>query len=69
MIGEAFKLFNHQHVTGVNNTVYIIGSTKDASGNVIPTRSSNSSFGTVTNTNSSFAFSSPQIQIGARLLF
>jgi len=66
--GEAFNIFNHQNVTGVNNTGYIIGSTT-ASGVVTPTLSYNSSFGTVTNTNSNFAFSSRQIQIGARLLF
>jgi pseudouridine-5'-phosphate glycosidase len=66
-IAEALNPVKHQNVTGVNNTGYIIGSIKDASGDVIPTPSSNSSFGTVTNSN--FAFSSRQIQIGARRLF
>jgi hypothetical protein len=64
LIGEAFNIFNHQNVTSVNNTGYIIGGTAAA-----PTLSFNSSFGTVTNSNSNFAYSPRQIQIGARLLF
>jgi outer membrane receptor protein involved in Fe transport len=64
LIGEAFNIFNHQNVTSVNNTGYIIGGTAAA-----PTLSFNSSFGSVTNSNSNFAYSPRQIQIGARLLF
>jgi Carboxypeptidase regulatory-like domain/TonB dependent receptor-like, beta-barrel len=64
VIGEAFNLFNHQNVTGVNNTGYIIGGTAAA-----PTLSFNSSFGSVTNSNSNFAYTSRQIQIGFRFLF
>jgi len=51
LIGEAFNIFNHQNVTSVNNTGYIIGGTAAA-----PTLSFNSSFGTVTNSNSNFAY-------------
>jgi carboxypeptidase family protein len=64
VLGEAFNLFNHQNVTGVNNTGYIIGGTPTA-----PTLSFNSTFGSVTNSNSNFAYTSRQIQIGFRFLF
>jgi hypothetical protein len=64
VLGEAFNLFNHQNVTGVNNTGYIIGGTVTA-----PALSYNSSFGSVTNSNSNFAYTSRQIQIGLRFFF
>jgi hypothetical protein len=64
LIGEAFNIFNHQNVTSVNNTGYIIGGTQAA-----PTLTFNSSFGTVSNANSNFAYSPRQIQIGFRFLF
>lgn len=63
-LGEAFNLFNHQNVTGVNNTGYFVGGTAAA-----PTLSFNSPFGTVTNSNSNFAYTSRQIQIGFRFFF
>lgn len=64
LLGEAFNIFNHQNVTGVNNTGYIIGGTAAA-----PTLSYNSSFGSVTNSNSNFAYTPRQIQIGFRFFF
>jgi hypothetical protein len=64
VLGEAFNLFNHQNVTGVNNTGYFIGGTATA-----PALSFNSPFGSVTNSNSNFAYTSRQIQIGFRFLF
>jgi hypothetical protein len=64
LIGEAFNLFNRQNVTGVNNLGYIIGGTATA-----PTLSFNSAFGTVTSANNNFAYSTRQIQIGARFQF
>jgi hypothetical protein len=64
VLGEAFNIFNHQNVTGVNNTGYIIGGTAAA-----PTLSFNSSFGRVTNSNSNFAYTPRQIQIGFRFFF
>jgi hypothetical protein len=70
LLGEAFNIFNHQNVTGVNNTGYIIGTATDpVTGAVNGTLSFNSSFGRVTNSNSNFAYSPRQVQIGARLLF
>jgi len=64
VLGEAFNIFNHQNVTLVNNTGYFVGGTATA-----PTLSYNSSFGKVANSNSNFAYSSRQIQIGFRFLF
>jgi hypothetical protein len=70
ILGEAFNLFNHQNVTGVNNTAYGIGSTTDpVTKFVTPTLSFNSPFGSVTNSNSNFAYTSRQIQIGFRFFF
>lgn len=63
-LGEAFNLFNHQNVTGVNNTGYFVSGTATA-----PTLSFNSPFGSVTNANSNFAYTSRQIQIGVRFFF
>ena len=64
VLGEAFNLFNHQNVTGINNTGYFVGGTAAA-----PTLSFNSPFGSVTNSNSNFAYSPRQIQIGFRFFF
>jgi hypothetical protein len=64
VLGEAFNIFNHQNVTNVNNTGYFVGGATNA-----PTLTFNSSFGKVTNSNSNFAYSSRQIQIGFRFLF
>ncbi len=64
VLGEAFNLFNHQNVTGVNSTGYTVGGTSAA-----PTLTFNSSFGKVTNSNSNFAYTSRQIQIGFRFFF
>ncbi len=70
ILGEAFNLFNHQNVTGVNNSGYSIGSvTNPATKFVTPTLSFNSPFGSVTNSNSNFAYTSRQIQIGFRFFF
>jgi len=64
VLGEAFNLFNHQNVTGVSNTGYIVGGTA-----ATPALSFNSTFGSITNSNSNFAYTSRQIQIGFRFLF
>jgi hypothetical protein len=77
LIGEAFNLFNHQNVTGINNTGYIVstsGTVTNSAGTAtcsssVPCLSYNSAFGTVTSSNSNFAFSPRQIQIGFRFLF
>jgi outer membrane receptor protein involved in Fe transport len=64
LMGEAFNLFNRQNVTSVNNLGYILGGTAAA-----PTLSFNSAFQTVSNSNSNFAYSTRQLQIGARFIF
>ena len=77
LIGEAFNLFNHQNVTGVNNTGYSIATSNVTTSdgvvhtcsNAAPCLNLNSAFGTVTSANSNFAFSPRQIQIGFRFLF
>jgi hypothetical protein len=77
LLGEAFNLFNHVNVTSANNTAYIVqttGTISNSNGTIpcstsSPCLSYNSPFGTVSNANSNFAYTSRQIQIGARLLF
>jgi hypothetical protein len=77
VLGEAFNLFNHQNVTQVNNTGYILsttGTVTTVNGTVpcsatSPCLSYNSPFGSVTNSNSNFAYTSRQIQIGFRFFF
>ena len=63
-LAESFNLANHLNVTGINNTGYIIGSVAG-----VPTLTFNAPFGTVTNANSNFAYSTRQVQIGAKLRF
>jgi len=77
LLADFFNIFNHQNVTGVNNTGYIIstsGTVNNGSATVpcsssAPCLSYNSAFGTVTNSNSNFAYTPRQIQIGFRFFF
>ncbi len=77
VLGEGFNLFNHVNVTGINTTGYIIstsGTTTTSSGSVTcssasPCLNFNAPFGSVTNANSNFAYSSRQVQIGVRFTF
>ena len=78
ILGDFFNLFNHVNVTGVNNTGYIIatrGTVTGPNGSSVPCSASapclqyNAPFGTVTNANSNYAYSSRQIQIGAKFSF
>jgi len=71
LLAEAFNIFNHQNVTGVNNTGYILGTTAadPVTKAVKATMTYNSSFGSVTNANSNFAYTPRQIQIGFRFFF
>lgn len=70
--GEGFNLFNHQNVTGINTTGYLLGGTVAA-----PTMtycgtapgSCSSVFNTINNANSNFAYSPRQVQLGVRLKF
>jgi outer membrane receptor protein involved in Fe transport len=68
VLAELFNIANHQNVTGVNNTGYIIsGSAKTLTFNT--DNNNNPLFGTITNSNSNFVYSPRQIQVGARLQF
>jgi outer membrane receptor protein involved in Fe transport len=78
ILGDFFNLFNHVNVTGVNNTGYIIVTRGSVTGpSNVPVACSaaspclqyNAPFGTVTNANSNYAYSSRQIQIGAKFSF
>jgi hypothetical protein len=77
LLAEAFNIFNHQNVTSVNNTGYIVsttGTVGTANGTVACTTSApclnyNSSFRSVTNSNSNFAYTPRQIQMGFRFFF
>lgn len=67
--GEAFNLFNHFNVTGVSTTAYFL-STETLNGVKTPTLEfSNGVYGTPTNANSNFAYSTRQIQLGLRVSF
>jgi hypothetical protein len=77
VLGEGFNLFNHVNVTTVNTSGYIVSTTgtiTNANGTVpcstaSPCLTYNTPFGTVSNANSNFAYSSRQIQIGVRFKF
>jgi hypothetical protein len=77
ILGDFFNLFNHVNPTVVNNTGYIIvtGGTLTGPHTTVscsaanPCLQYNVPFGTVSNANSNFAYSSRQIQIGAKFSF
>ncbi len=77
VIGQAYNLFNHVNDTSANNTGYIIstsGTTTTSGGTVAcstasPCLNFNAPFGSITNANSNFAYSSRQVEIGFRFLF
>jgi hypothetical protein len=74
-LGEAFNLANHQNITGVNGSAYVVtenttksGSTTIGQGNTLTPYST--PFGQTTSTNNSnFAYSPRQLQLGVRLQF
>jgi len=76
-VAQAYNLFNHVNDTSVNNTGYIIstsGTTTTSSGTVTcstasPCLNFNSPFGSITNANSNFAYSSRQVELGFRFTF
>jgi hypothetical protein len=60
LFGEVFNALNHQNITGVEDEAYTLSGT---------TLTQTSDFGTYTNSNSNWAYSSRQMQIAARLHF
>lgn len=84
LLAEGFNLFNHTNETSANNTGYLIVKQNQivstASGPVTCTNAApclnfnvNTSFapvfGTITNANNNFAYSSRQLQLGGRFFF
>ncbi|HEX4311792.1 MAG TPA: carboxypeptidase regulatory-like domain-containing protein [Acidobacteriaceae bacterium] len=72
LLGEAFNLFNHMNVTGINSTAYSIGSTGNLtyqSFSAGPGKSSQSGFGAISNADSTFVYSQREIQLGLKLDF
>ncbi|HTH53986.1 MAG TPA: TonB-dependent receptor [Edaphobacter sp.] len=69
LVGEAFNLANHQNVTGVNSTGYILNTSQ--TNPTAPTSMLNyqSTFGTVTASNSNNAYQVRQVQLALRLVF
>ena len=63
LLGEVFNLMNHQNITNVSNDAYTLSSTTGTS------LTSATGFGTYTNSNSNWAYSSRQMQIAVRLHF
>jgi len=60
LMGEVFNILNHQNITGITDQAYALSGT---------TLTPFASFGTYTNSNSNWAYSSRQMQIAARLHF
>ncbi|HEV3040073.1 MAG TPA: carboxypeptidase regulatory-like domain-containing protein [Candidatus Angelobacter sp.] len=60
LLGNIFNVPNHQNVTGITSTGYIISGT---------TLNFNPAFNVVNNTNSNFIYSQRQIELGARFQF
>ncbi|MBS1867637.1 MAG: TonB-dependent receptor, partial [Acidobacteria bacterium] len=80
--GQAYNLFNHVNATTASSTAYIIstrGTLNSVAGgapcgngagtNPNPCLNFNAPFGSITNANSNFAYSSRQVEIGFRFLF
>ncbi len=64
LIIESFNIANHQNVVAVNTTAYTVGTSATAD-----TLTYNAPFGTPTAVNSNFAYSTRQVQVGARFHF
>jgi hypothetical protein len=69
LIGEAFNLANHQNVTGVNTTGYILTTSSSNAQNPTSTLVYQPTFGSVTSSNSNNAYQVRQVQLALRLTF
>lgn len=69
LVGEAFNLANHQNVTGINTTGYILSTNSTNATAPTSTLAYQSTFGSVTSSNSNNAYQVRQIQLGLRLVF
>ncbi len=72
---DLFNIYNHQNVTGVQSTAYVLGGTSSTNPNVSTATFQNgiagtANFGTANNSNSSgFLYTPRQVQIGFKFLF
>lgn len=73
IVGEVFNVLNHQNVTSIDTTGYIINSASSPGGNARLTYLSGANgtarFGAVTNSNSTSLYRERQIQVALRLHF
>ncbi len=71
VIAEAFNLANHQNVTTLNTGAYTLSSVANANPALAPTATltPTTNFGTVSATNSTYAFAPRQFQFALRLAF
>jgi hypothetical protein len=69
LIGEAFNLANHQNVTGVTTTGYILNTVSTPATAPTSTLNYQSTFQSVTASNSNNAYQVRQIQVAVRLVF
>jgi hypothetical protein len=71
VIAEAFNLANHQNVTTINSGAYTLSNTANANPALAPnaTLTPVTSFGTVSATNSTYAYAPRQFQFALRLQF
>jgi hypothetical protein len=72
LLGEAFNLANHQNVTGINNTGYILNTvppTAPSAARPTSTLNYQSTFASVTAANANNVYQTRQIQLALRLLF
>ena len=67
LMGEVFNLINHQNVTSIDTTGYLINGA--ASPTSMPRLTYQQHFGTVTNSNSSTLYRERQVQLAVRLTF
>ncbi|HMF54375.1 MAG TPA: TonB-dependent receptor [Edaphobacter sp.] len=69
LIGEAFNLANHQNVTGINTTGYVLNTSQTNPAAPVSTLSYQPTFGSVTAANTNNAYQVRQIQLALRLVF
>ncbi len=67
LMGEAFNLLNHQNVTSLDSTGYLIDGAKSPAS--MPRLTYQTTFGTITNSNSTTLYRERQIQLAMRLTF
>jgi hypothetical protein len=66
-MGEAFNLLNHQNVTNIDTAGYLIDGA--ASPTTLPRLTYQTTFGSITNSNSTTLYRERQIQLALRLTF